>query len=100
MTAGDRLHIDRTLATLPGFVYGVVMLNYKPGYYGYGPESGRCELFERVTPTGSEWAGSYWLGHLQQPVSPSDTADRHLPPETNWTTKEEAIAWVTQHLLT
>jgi len=103
VTAGQQLHIDKTLATLGSpFVYGVPH-DSEPDVYGYGTTGIVWELFERVDPTTGEssWAATWWEGRTNRETDSSWTAGRDISPDAFcWSTREEAITWLTAQTLT
>lgn len=105
MTAGQLLHIDSTLAQLPGFDYGVVMTNY-PNIYGYGDKAGKWELFERTDTTDptARWAATIGRFPTQMHTTIDwpryNTANRILPVDVRWGSREDALAWLVATTLT
>ena len=105
MTAGQQLHIDETLMKLgPPFTYGVPH-NSAPHTYGYGNSGGTWELFEQVDPTTGEskWCAAWRLAAPDASAlvdQHSWTAGRWLPPETDWETLGESLAWLAANTLT
>lgn len=107
MTAGQLLHVNSTLAQLPGFDYGVVLVNY-PNIYGYGDKAGKWELFERtdVTDPGARWTATIGRFPVQDQTNTTDdwtkfnTANRILPVGAKWGSRDDAIAWLVSTMLT
>ena len=105
MTAGQQLHVNNTLAQLgPPFTYGVPHQSV-PHTYGYGNSGATWELFEQVDPTTceSKWCAAWRLERPDYAVllDPQTwTAGRWLPPETDWKTLGESLAWLVAQTLT
>lgn len=104
MTAGQQLHVNKTLAELGHpFVYGVVH-NSEPDVYGYGTNDGDWEIFERLDPrTGiTRWSATWWEKARAFPAHSKDwTAGRLLPlGDPDWDSLANTLAWLVAQTLT